>query len=73
MAELAGLDVSKHPSLPSYTTSWAATGPLMEKHRVWLIAILDGDWMAGLPGHQVVDAKPLVAVCRVILKARGML
>lgn len=36
--------------VPRYDTDWSATGPLIEKHRVSLVAYSDGAWEA-VNGH----------------------
>jgi len=58
-----------------YSTNWALAGPLVEKHRLSLLADTE-DWTAGkaflhefCAGDGETNAAPLTAICRAVVSA----
>lgn len=56
-----------------YSTNWALTGPLVEKHRLDLISAYSGDWFVTSLRHDMSDRgqgdTPLIAICRAVVRA----
>ena len=82
MGELRGSHDGLYLPVPHYDTDWAATGPLIEKLKMWVFPDQHAKefyWEATIePGPEAISAEgptPLAAVCHLILalKAAGKL
>lgn len=50
-----------------YSTNWALTGPLVEKHRLNVVERVQG-WRA-YDAYSAIGDTPLIAICRAVVRA----